>query len=92
MSVLVDIKTLSTNQKKQLNIDLLVKPVSNDTKVYKGFNLPAKKIVIECYDAFSFKSGQNNIEAACIPFSYYFQHLESTVPKLSLYEHKKIDI
>lgn len=87
MSVLVPLKSLTSSLIKQLNTDLIVRPTSNDAKTNKITHITPKKISIECFDIFK----HNDQDAACIPFSYYFQQL-SHIQSIRLQEHSKNSI
>lgn len=91
MSVIVELNKIPQNIIKQLNNDLIVKPVSKETKMYKGLNIPVKKIVVECFDTFKIKkdseSTKTPTEVACIPYSYYYHNMEHSVPSVALSSH-----
>ena len=108
MSVILPLSSLSPSIIKRLNIDLIVKPTSNDqeqssskvkTTMYRGMNIAPKRVVIECFDSFTLRdqtSTTNNSktssqDVAIIPFSYYYQHLDSISP-IQLYSHPKIEM
>ena len=77
MSVIVDIENLPSSIIKKMNNDLIVKSLSQSASSSRfQSNIQQKKVVIECFDNFTMKSGDN---VACIPLSYYYQHLETTV-------------
>jgi superfamily II DNA or RNA helicase len=92
MSVLVNINNLSPDIIKKLNKDLIVKSGSKETKNFKGIQIPTKQVVVECFDIFNLKQNNTSIETGCIPFSYYYHHIEHKSSSVSIFNHKKLDI